>query len=127
MSIEGGSFYTKQEEVELEPEKELAAIKKKAQELEERLKAMESTEEGSEMRKILDKEYRLNSAISPIDATDANRSVEYNDWVNALKDSKRAEQERKNNLERKIEAAKAEILKLGERQYTLEERIRRGK
>ena len=110
----------------MEPEKELAAIKDETQELEKRLKAMESTGEGSEMRKILDKEYRLNSAISPIDATNPNRSVEYNDWLNALKDSKRAVQEQKHNLERRIEATKAEILKLGGMQYTLEERIRRG-
>lgn|GEM_PF-4843850 len=73
------------------------------------LKEALKTMEGPEMRKILDREFELNSAQSPIDSTDQNRRVEYRDWVNALSTSRRATQELKENLRRRIEATKIEI------------------
>ena len=76
--------------------------------LKEALKSME----GPEMRKILDKEYELNSAQSPIDATDPNRRVEYDEWKRALHDSRRATQELKKDLEHRIDARKTEIANL---------------
>lgn len=68
--------------------------------------------EGPGMRKILDKKFELNSAQSPIDSTDPNRRVEYDEWVCSLEDSRQATQALKSDLERRIEARKAEISKL---------------
>tara|TARA_Y100000310_G_scaffold281020_1_gene301166 strand:- start:1526 stop:1906 length:381 start_codon:yes stop_codon:yes gene_type:complete len=117
-------------ENELRPEKEnssegqeLDRKKEQLKLLREQLESMEGhageeSGEGnpdrSEMRKILDKEYELNSAQSPIDATDPNRKVEYEEWVGALDDSKKATQGLKLNLERRIEDKKTEISRLEE-------------
>ncbi|OHB17362.1 MAG: hypothetical protein A2913_00900 [Parcubacteria group bacterium RIFCSPLOWO2_01_FULL_40_65] len=96
--------------------KRLAEISEQPQNLKEALKSME----GLEMRKILDKEYELNSAQSPIDATDPNRRREYDEWVHAFHESRQATQELKKDLERRIEARKMEIYKLGEEQRKIE-------
>ena len=77
----------------------------------------------SEMRKILDKEFELNSAQSSIDSKDPNRRTEYQDWLNALKDSKRATKELKASLERRIEDRKTEISKLETEKRRIEEQM----
>src|SRR3989344_5111593 len=82
------------------------------QNLREGLKSME----GPEMRKILDKEFELNSAQSPIDATDPNRRDEYDEWVRAIHDSRRATQELKEALKDRIEDRKTEIYELEKEQ-----------
>ena len=78
-------------------------------------KGLESMK-GPEMRKILDKEFELSSAQSPIDSTDPNRRVEYDEWRRTLHDSRRATQEFKKNLERRIEERQTEIYKLATEQ-----------
>ena len=88
--------------------KKETAESKQLQNLKNGLESMK----GLEMRKILDKEYELNSAQSPIDSTDPNRKVEYDEWVHAIHDSKQATQELKKDLERRIEDIQAEIRKL---------------
>ena len=67
---------------------------------------------GRQMREVLDREYELNSALSPMDSTDPNKRAEYEDWKRALETSRRATQELKQDLERKIEEGETEINRL---------------
>ena len=107
-------------------------INKRLSDLKKGLKSMEGTPGNqpitnpddpnrSEMRKILDKEFELNSVQSPIDSKNPNRRTEHQDWLNALEDSKRATKELKASLERRIEDTKTEILKLEEEKRKIEE------
>src|SRR3989344_6175337 len=72
--------------------------------------------EGPEMREILDREFELNSAQSPVSSTDAKRTREYDEWLRTLNFNKGANQSRKSDLERRIKAKRAEISKLTEGQ-----------
>ncbi|HEY0221007.1 MAG TPA: hypothetical protein VGC58_02165 [Candidatus Paceibacterota bacterium] len=66
----------------------------------------------SQMRVILDEEWKLDSAQSPFSATDPGQRSEYEDWVRNLEDSRRAVQERKADLQRRISEKKEELQRL---------------
>ena len=100
--------------IERGPSPEQMGVKQEtaeSEQLQNLKKGLESMK-GPEMRKILDKEFELSSAQSPIDSTDPNRRVEYDEWRRTLHDSRRATQELKKDLERRIEERQAEIYKL---------------
>jgi hypothetical protein len=78
---------------------------------------------GPDMRKILDKEYELNAALSPVDATDPNRRREYEDWASALKDSRAVTQEMKAHLGRQIDEYSKKISDLENEKRKIEERF----
>ncbi len=103
-------------------EQRLTQIPVKIKELEEGLTRMK----GPEMRKILDKEFELNSALSPIDSTDPRRAREYEEWVRALHDSRAATQEMKADLGRRIDKYQSEISGLEREKRGIESRIQRG-
>lgn len=103
-------------------EHRLWEIPAKIKELEEGLTRMK----GPEMRKILDREFELNSALSPIDSTDPKRAREYEEWVRALNDSRAATQELKADLGRRIDKYQKEINGLEEEKRKIEGRIQRG-
>lgn len=118
-------------------ERRLNEFNRQLENLKKGLKSMEGTPGSqpitnpddpnrSEMRKILDREHELNSAQSPIDAKDPNRRTEYQDWLNALEDGKRATKQLKASLEHRIEDRKTEISKLEEEKRKIEEQIQRG-
>lgn len=118
-------------------ERKLNEINGQLENLKKGLKSMEGTpgsqpiqnpddSNRSEMRKILDKEHELSSAQSPIDSKSPNRRTEYEDWVRALEDSKRATQRLKTSLERRIGDTKFEIFKLEEEKRKIEEQMQRG-
>jgi len=81
---------------------------------------------GREMRRILDKEYKLNSAQSPIDSTDPRRQREYEEWVRAVGESKRATARMKQNLEVRVQKKQARVDELKAEKETIEQRIQRG-
>ena len=117
---------TKDERGDLESK--LAEIKENIKKLEKELKSMETNgtvTDHSEMRQILDQEYSLNSATSPISATDPNRRNEYESWVRAVETSKRATQDLKEDLQRRIDAKNAEVAKLMGEQRDIEAQLQR--
>lgn len=81
---------------------------------------------GPEMRQILDKEFKINSSLSPIDSTDSSRAREYERWVQARKDSQRAVQSQKADLGRRIDNYQKQINELGREKTEIERRIQRG-
>jgi len=103
-------------------ERRLAEIPSKIKDLEQGVAEMK----GPEMRKILDKEFELNSALSPIDSTDPNRRNEYEEWKRALYDSRAATQEMKADLGKRIDDYQKKIIGLEEEKRETENRIQRG-
>lgn len=103
-------------------EQRLWAIPKEIENYKQGLEEMK----GPDMRKILDKEYELNSALSPVDSTDPNRVREYEAWVRALKDSKQATQQMKVDLGRRIDEFQKKIGELEAEKSEIERRIQRG-
>ena len=88
---------------------------------------LELTEmKGPEIRRILDKEYQLNSSQSPIDSTDPNRRREYEMWVSALESSRVATQNMKANLGVRIDEYQRKISVLEKEKREAEQRIQRG-
>jgi chaperonin cofactor prefoldin len=104
-------------------ERRLAEIPVKIKELEEGLTRMK----GPEMRRILDKEFELNSAMSP-DSTDQSPRGrrEFEDWQRAINISKGGTQEMKADLGRRIDGAQKEISGLEKEKREIESRIQRG-
>ncbi|MBI2670242.1 MAG: hypothetical protein HYX20_03810 [Candidatus Yanofskybacteria bacterium] len=94
-------------------------------ELENLKRALEESK-GLDMRKILDKEFELNSALSPVDSTNPNRQREYEEWTRALKDSKQATQQMKADLGRRIDEYQKKIYELEKEKSEIEKRIQRG-
>ncbi len=103
-------------------EQRLAEVPVKIKDLEQGLTNMK----GLEMRRIIDKEFELNSALSPIDSTDPNRAREYEMWVSALNDSRSATQEMKADLGRRIDEYQKQISELEHEKREIENRIQRG-
>jgi len=81
---------------------------------------------GPDMKKILDKEFELNSKQSPIDSTDPNRQREYEMWVRALDDSRKATQYLKADLGERIDKYQKKISELEKEKSDIERRIQRG-
>ena len=100
-------------------------LKKIPAEIEEQERTLAELK-GPEMRKILDKEFDLNSKQSPISSTDPNRRVEYDMWVRALHDSRAAVQWQKADLGRRIDECQGGISKLEKEKKEIESRIQRG-
>lgn len=106
----------------------------KLQDLKKSLKSMEGTPGAqpiqspddpnrSEMGKLLDQQYKLNGAISPIDSKNPNRKGEYDEWANALDTSRRANKQQIASLERKIADTKFGVFKLEEEKAEIEKQI----
>ncbi|KKT40546.1 MAG: hypothetical protein UW30_C0021G0001 [Candidatus Giovannonibacteria bacterium GW2011_GWA2_44_13b] len=106
----------------------------KLQDLKKSLKSMEGTPGAqpiqnpddpnrSEMRKLLDQQHKIESAVSPIDSTNPNRKTEYEDWARAIDSGKRDTQRLIQSLERRIGDTKVEIFKLEEEKAKLEKQI----
>lgn len=102
-------------------EQRLTEIPAKIKDLEQGLANMK----GPEIRRILDKEFELNSALSPVDSTDPNKAREYEMWVSALKDSRAATQEMKADIGRRIDKYQSDITKLENEKREIEKRIQR--
>jgi chaperonin cofactor prefoldin len=104
-------------------EQRLAEIPAKIKELEERLVAMK----GPEMRRILDREFELNSAMSP-DSTDKSpRGVrEFESWRESINISKGGTREIKANLGTRIDDYQRRISVLEKEKREAEQRIQRG-
>ncbi|OGF69853.1 hypothetical protein A3H65_03045 [Candidatus Giovannonibacteria bacterium RIFCSPLOWO2_02_FULL_45_14] len=77
----------------------------------------------SEMRKLLDQQYKLNGSISPIDSTNPNRKGEYEEWARAVDTSKQANKQQIASLERRIADTKFGIFKLEEEKAKIEQQI----
>lgn len=103
-------------------ERRLTEIPAKIKELEQALIELK----GPEMRKILDKEFQLNSAQSSVDSTNPNMAREYDMWVRALNDSRDAVQRQKANLGTRIDKYQSEISGLEKEKREAEQRIQRG-
>mgnify|MGYP001559034983 CR=1 FL=1 len=80
---------------------------------------------GLEMRRILDKEYELNSAMTP-DSIDPNKRHEYEEFVRALDISREAVQQQKANLGARIDEYQKKISGLEQEKREAEQRIQRG-
>ena len=81
---------------------------------------------GPDMRKILDKEFKLNSTLSLIDSTDPRRQREHGEWQRALHDSRDATQRIKADLGRRIDEYQGEINGLEKEKREIESRIQQG-
>ena len=81
---------------------------------------------GPDMRKILDQEYKLNSALSPVDSTDSSRQREYEMWVQANEDGRRAVKSQKADLGVRIDKYRKQIRELEVEKTEIERRIQRG-
>ena len=82
---------------------------------------------GPDMRKILDKEAKLNSALSLIDSTDPRgKKREQGEWVQALHESRDATQITKADLGKLIDEYQGEISELEKEKREIESRIQRG-
>lgn len=103
-------------------ERRLQDIPAEIKNLEEGLKNMT----GPEMRRILDREFELNSKLSPVDSTDPTRAVEYDMWKRAIEDGRRATQSLKQNLQSRIDDYRKKIGGLEREKTETERRIQRG-
>ena len=66
----------------------------------------------SQMEAVVRQEYELNAAQSPIDSTDSSKQREYEQWRRGLLDSRRANLQVKEDLQKRINAKQEEVDRL---------------